>query len=328
MTKDITLKAACADTFHYPPEWDPSKGTLDQFQRKRGFEHHFGKYRTKNLHKGILVIRFEMPFKVQCSRCDTYIGQGTRYDADKKKVGMYFSSPIYEFSMRCRCVVGHEKSADGRIYCNQRFVIRTDPKNSDYALVEGLRRKVETWDAKDSETLELEAPETRNKMEADAMFKVEKTLRDKQRERSDKERLTELQDLQTEREDTYALNSVLRKCHRERKKEELAIEEAERREGAPNFAVPLQPPSQEDAVEAAKVRFRTDHDKVELAVRCSVARAAPIFKRAASASDSAAAATRVADLVAKRRRLAQHAAVARAFSATGHARAGLRILGS
>lgn len=309
--QDISLKAACADSFHYPSEWNPSRGSLDQFQRARGFEHHFGKHRTKNLHKGLLLIRFEMPFKVQCLRCNTYIGQGTRYDADKKKVGKYFSTPLYEFEMRCSVVVGHEKSADGRVYCNQRFVIRTDPQNEDYALVEGLRRKVDTWDAADAENLELTDPETRRKMETDPMFKVEKTIRDTQREKSQKERLAILQDMQDEREDTYALNCRLRRSNRERRKEELAKEEAERQ--PKNFAIPLAPACSQDLQEAKSVVFRTDFDKVEVAAKRAAIRAGPLIKRSQPGS-SQESGSKLSELAAKRRRLASHARMAQVFS--------------
>lgn len=315
MTKDISLKAACADTFYYPQEWAPAKGTLDHFQRQRGFEHHFGKYRTKNLHKGVLVIRFELPFKVQCLRCNEYIAQGVRYDADKKKVGMYFSTPIYEFVMRCRVVTGHERSADGRIYCNQRFVIRTDPKNADYELVEGLRRKVEAWDPEDAENVTLPDPETRQKMAWDPMFRVEKTIRDARKEKSDKDRLQALEDLQQEREDTYTLNSMLRKSHREKRKEALAEEEAAKLRGLPNFGLPLQPAAEEDAREAAAVVFLTDHDKVEVSARRAAVNAAPVFKRTSRSGDDGAGAAKLQELVAKRKRLAQHAHMARVFSA-------------
>ncbi|CAK0819204.1 unnamed protein product [Prorocentrum cordatum] len=311
MTQDITLKAAQADTFYYPPEWEPSRGSLDRFQRERGYEHHFGKSRTKNLHKGILVIRFEMPFKVQCLRCETYIGQGTRYDADKKKVGKHFSTPIYEFSMRCGCIVAPDKSADGGVHCNQHFRIRTDPQNSDYLLVEGLRRKVETWDAQDSGSLQLHDAETRAKMDTDPMFKIETNTRNIQKEKSDKERLEDLQELQGEREDSYSLNSMLRRRHRERKAEELAAEEAARRAPRPNFGVALLPPSADDAAEAQGVAFRTDHSKVDAAARVAAKRAAPILARAAARG--AAAATPAAVLAAKRQRLAQHARMARLF---------------
>mmetsp|Transcript_58065 Transcript_58065/g.119968 ORF Transcript_58065/g.119968 Transcript_58065/m.119968 type:complete len:277 (+) Transcript_58065:126-956(+) len=240
MTKDISLKAACADSFYYPQEWKPSRGSLDHFQRKRGFEHHFGKERTKNLSKGVLLIRFEMPFTVQCLRCGLYIRQGTRYNADKKKVGMYFSTPLYEFSMHCGNIVSPERSANGRAHCNQRLVIRTDPKNDDYELAEGLRRKIEAWDSKDSETLELVDPETRRQMEADPMFRVEKTIRDMQKERNDK---------------------------------------VERLAGKPNFGVPLAPSSDDDRLQAKAVAYRTDHDKIEVSARRSCLMAKPVLEQ-------------------------------------------------
>eukprot|EP00439_Symbiodinium_sp_Y106_P077912 s200_g16.t2 len=314
MTKDISLKAACADSFYYPQEWKPSRGSLDHFQRKRGFEHHFGKERTKNLSKGVLLIRFEMPFTVQCLRCGLYIRQGTRYNADKKKVGMYFSTPLYEFSMHCGNIVSPERSANGRAHCNQRLVIRTDPKNDDYELAEGLRRKIEAWDSKDSETLELVDPETRRQMEADPMFRVEKTIRDMQKERNDKARLSDLQDLQDEREDSYGWscgtvssdlilssgNSVLRKAHRIRRKEEQRLEEVERLAGKPNFGVPLAPSSDDDRLQAKAVAYRTDHDKIEVSARRSCLMAKPVLEQGFHKK-----ALRVATLVGKRKRLLQ-----------------------
>lgn len=310
--QDISLKAACSDSFHYPSDWDPSRGSLDQFQRKKGFEHHFGKYRTKNLDKGLLIIRFELPFKVQCLRCQTYIGQGTRYDADKKKVGKYFSTPIYEFMMRCKCAVSHENSADGQAYCNQRFVIRTDPKNGDYELVEGIRRKVETWSNEDAETLELPDPETRRQMDSDPMVKAEKTIRNFQRERSQKERLADLQELRDDREDTYALNSILRRSNRDRRKQEQAEAEAIARDGPANFAMPILPSDASDVSEARGVQFRTDHDRIALAAKRAAASAAPILKRPLGSS-SEAAASQLAKLAEKRQKLSQHARMARLF---------------
>mmetsp|Transcript_88874 Transcript_88874/g.157447 ORF Transcript_88874/g.157447 Transcript_88874/m.157447 type:complete len:309 (+) Transcript_88874:57-983(+) len=307
MTKDISLKAACADSFYYPQEWAPSRGSLDQFQRRKGFEHHFGQQRTKNLHKGVLQIRFEMPFKVRCLRCGLYIGQGTRYDADKKKVGMYHSTPLYEFAMRCGNIVAPEESADGSAHCNQRLVIRTDPQNDDYALEEGLVRKVESWDNKDSETIELVDPETRRQMSLDPMFKAEKTIRDKQREKSEKERLADLQDLQDEREDAYSLNCILRRANRTRRKEEKAKEEEERLRGKPNFGLSLEPATEDDRKEAKDVKFWTDHDKIDIASRRSKVLARPVLgKRGAKAPD-------IAEIVSKRRRLEQHARMARVF---------------
>ena len=78
--------------------------------------------RAKKIDQGIIVIRFEMPYNVWCEGCEDHIGKGVRFNAEKKKCGMYYTTIIYEFSMKCP-------------RCPQRFIIRTDPKNCDYEFV-------------------------------------------------------------------------------------------------------------------------------------------------------------------------------------------------
>eukprot|EP00435_Cladocopium_sp_Y103_P042202 s722_g11.t1 len=151
----------------------------------------------------------------------------------------------------------------------------------------------------DSETLELNDPETRRRMDADPMFRVEKTLRDLQKERSEKERLADLQELQADREDAYGWNCAMRKAHRVKRKEEKRIEEEERLKGKPNFAVPLVPQDEDDVEKARQVSFSTDHEKIEVAARRSALKAQPVLS-----GDKKTAA--VAKLVAKRKRLQQH----------------------
>ncbi|PKY03074.1 DUF572 domain protein [Aspergillus campestris IBT 28561] len=84
--------------------------------------------RARNLHKtGSLTVRFEMPFAVWCTTCkphETLIGQGVRFNAEKKKIGNYHSTPIYSFRMR------HPQ-------CGGWIEIRTDPQNTAYVVVEG-----------------------------------------------------------------------------------------------------------------------------------------------------------------------------------------------
>ena len=47
--------------------------------------------------------------------CNNHIGMGVRYNAEKKKIGNYYSTPIYSF--RCKCHL-----------CDGWFEIHTDPK--------------------------------------------------------------------------------------------------------------------------------------------------------------------------------------------------------
>lgn len=68
-----------------------------------------------------------MPFNVWCLGCNNHVGMGVRYNAEKKKVGMYYTTPLYEFRMKCHL-------------CDNYFVIRTDPKVRKGFLLLGSRR--------------------------------------------------------------------------------------------------------------------------------------------------------------------------------------------
>ncbi|KAL6230787.1 hypothetical protein BDW75DRAFT_58018 [Aspergillus navahoensis] len=80
--------------------------------------------------KGALIVRFEMPFAVWCTTCtpENIIGQGVRFNAEKKKVGNYHSTPIYSFRMK-------------HTLCGGWIEIRTDPKNTAYVVTEGGRKR-------------------------------------------------------------------------------------------------------------------------------------------------------------------------------------------
>lgn len=56
-----------------------------------------------------------MPFNIWCLGCHNHVGMGVRYNAEKKKCGMYYTTPLYEFRMKCHL-------------CDNYYVIRTDPK--------------------------------------------------------------------------------------------------------------------------------------------------------------------------------------------------------
>ncbi|KAI0073676.1 DUF572-domain-containing protein [Panus rudis PR-1116 ss-1] len=62
---------------------------------------------------------------------------GVRYNAEKKKIGMYYSTPIYSF--RCKCHL-----------CDGWFEIQTDPKNTRYVVTSGARQKDEDWDPEEN----------------------------------------------------------------------------------------------------------------------------------------------------------------------------------
>ncbi|XP_037567735.1 C2 domain-containing protein 5-like [Dermacentor silvarum] len=113
---------------YYPPEWTPGHGSINKFRNS-----HPLRDRARKLHLGILVIRFEMPYNIWCDGCGNHIGTGVRYNAEKSKVGMYYSTPIYKFRMKCHL-------------CDNHFEIKTDPQNMDYEIISGARRQERRWD--------------------------------------------------------------------------------------------------------------------------------------------------------------------------------------
>lgn len=89
--------------------------------------------RARKSNVGILTVRFEMPFAIWCSTCpakshNCLIGQGVRFNAEKKRVGNYFSTPIWSFRMK-------------HTTCGGWIEIRTDPKSTEYIVTEGARRR-------------------------------------------------------------------------------------------------------------------------------------------------------------------------------------------
>eukprot|EP00808_Paulinella_micropora_P024715 g29532.t1 len=199
-----SLKAARADNFYYPPNWDPSQGNVEQWQGLA--PGHLGK-RAKDQASGVLIIRFELPFNCWCLHCKSHIGKGVRYNAEKRRVGKYFSTTIYEFTMFCHL-------------CNGEIKIQTDPENNTYKLTAGLRKKHEEYSAKDAEAHELMGKEEKERMEKDSMFKLENVTETAAKAKAQAPQLEQLYDLNEVHYDELASNSLLRKKLRARKAED------------------------------------------------------------------------------------------------------------
>ncbi|KAG0718237.1 Coiled-coil domain-containing protein 130 [Chionoecetes opilio] len=220
---------------YYPPDYDPTKGGLNKFQGT-----HALRERARKLHLGILIIRFEMPYNIWCEGCNNHIGTGVRYNAEKKKVGMYYSTPVYEFRMKCHL-------------CDNHFEIKTDPGNLDYEIVSGARRQERRWDPTENEQVVPEDKAVTRKMAVDAMYKLEHGVGDKAKAKKVDAVLGHLEEFQATRwHDDYSKNQALRA--RMRKKREVAKTQAEK-DSAYNLSVPLLPPNAEDAKMAKLLQF-------------------------------------------------------------------------
>ncbi|KAM9958375.1 hypothetical protein ACTFIW_001237 [Dictyostelium discoideum] len=231
---------------YYPPDWDPSKGSINQY---RG-QHHL-RDRARKIDQGILIIRFEMPFNVWCLGCDCHIGMGVRFNAEKKTVDKYFTSNIYSFKMKC-----HQ--------CSNQFEIQNDPKNTDYKLISGLKKRIEQFNPEDSELpssfiIKYDNNDNDNN---DTLLKLENKKLDIEKGKKESTQLEKLQEIMTNRTiNDYQLSSIMRKSFREKKKEDQIELERQKSKG---IMIPLLKENQDDIDTAKDIDFNSNSLKRKL----------------------------------------------------------------
>lgn len=220
---------------YYPPDWDPSKGSINTLRNSHPLRH-----RAKKLNEGILVVRFEMPFNIWCLKCENHIGVGVRYNAEKSRTGSYYSSPIFKFKMKCHL-------------CDNHFEIQSDPAKFDYNIISGARKQIVRTESDESEQLIIDSEESKKRM-ADAMFRLEKKVEDKIKSDCQLPNLHEIKSWRTSREDSFSMNQLVRSQFRRRRKE---IEKAKSKDrellSKASLSIPLLPPSLADREEAVSL---------------------------------------------------------------------------
>ncbi|KAF9107495.1 hypothetical protein BGX29_006183 [Mortierella sp. GBA35] len=188
---------------YYPPDWDPSKGSINKYVGQ-----HPLRDRARKLDQGILIVRFELPYSIWCNGCNKSAATGVRYNAEKRTIGKYYSTPILSFRMKCHL-------------CSNWFEIQTDPKNAAYKVTAGARRKTDDFsEAEDRGTLQIDTPEEFDRRATDKFAKLEHSTLDKLNVlKSDATKLTKLQHISDRQwSDPYALSQKLRKEFRNEKK--------------------------------------------------------------------------------------------------------------
>ncbi|KKY29292.1 hypothetical protein UCDDA912_g10785 [Diaporthe ampelina] len=235
---------------YVPPELE-GVASANQAAGKR---HALGARASKLRSEGVLTVRFEMPFAVWCGTCSppVVIGQGVRFNAEKKKVGNYYSSPVYSFRMR------HPA-------CGGWIEVRTDPKNTAYVVVEGGKKR-DTGEGKggdDSLVGDGVAPIKTLREQAEerevAFSNLEKTIEDRAALAAARERIDEIEDANAKQwDDPYTRNQMLRKTFRVgRKQREKDSAIAEDLKDRMSLGIDLLPESEEDVRWAKLVDFGT-----------------------------------------------------------------------
>lgn len=235
---------------YYPPDYDPKAGGLNRFLGT-----HALRERARKIHLGIIIIRFEMPYNIWCEGCKNHIGMGVRYNAEKTKVGMYYSTPVYQFRMKCHL-------------CDNHFEIKTDPGNLDYEIVSGARRQENRWDPTQNGQVVPDTKETQRRLFDDPMYKLEHVATDQKKNDDAKPRLFKLYERNHYIwDDDYTANSKLRAEFRLRKKELKT--EAERDQALltkSSLDIELLPESDQDSRLAAMMKLQsaktvTEHEQ-------------------------------------------------------------------
>ncbi len=227
-----------------------------------------------------------MPFAVWCATCPqpTLIAQGVRFNAEKKKVGSYYSSPIYSFRMT-------------HAACGGTFEIRTDPQNTAYVVTEGGRKR-DTGEDREAATgggeITVLTEEERERRRNDAFAALEGTTADKRRAAADG---TRIRQLAAHRErgwaDPYARSQTLRRAFRaERKVREADAARTEALRERMGLAIELLDETEDDRRRAALVQFGSSVDADSAVER------ARVRSLAATKADATTTAVATADPVA------------------------------
>ncbi|RKP12770.1 CWC16 protein [Piptocephalis cylindrospora] len=211
---------------YYPPDYDPSKGGLNKAQGS-----HVLRKRARKLDQGILVIRSAILFSA------------SRFNAEKKRVGSYYTTPVWSFRMKCPS-------------CSQWFEIHTDPKNSEYIVVSGARKRAEV--PEEQEEQEERKARDKERREVNSFARAEYEEEEKRRKREAEKRIAELQQVSdTHWEDPFEKNQRAR--HLFRQGRALRDEESKkdsRIQDRYSLSIPLLAPCAEDEEKAKLTAFQ------------------------------------------------------------------------
>ena len=221
------------------------------FNQASGKGHALGARASKLKSEGILTVRFECPFAIWCTTCqpEQIIAQGVRFNAEKKKVGNYYSTPVWGFSFK-------------HSVCGGWIEIRTDPKNAEYVVTEGARRRdyggEKLFDGEVRIGGSGLTEEEKDRLEKDGAFAgLEKKVEDKRAGQAQKKRLDQLariseRDWSDPYERSRALRREFRVGRRKRQEEERTGDSLKERFG---IEIEMLPGTDEDGQRARLIEF-------------------------------------------------------------------------
>jgi hypothetical protein len=209
------------------------------------------------------------PFSMKCLSCGEYIYKGRKFNSRKeiRPDEKYLGIQILFFHIKCT-------------RCSAEITFRTDPRNTDYAMVKGAMRSFEPWRNKElaEETLEerldrleREEAEAAGEEEKNAMEDLEAKNADARREMAAADALDEIRQRnarihRSEKEGVDFADTIIRSGDEERERQEREDAEAAKRAfaAAANRLKTLGPENPgvvEEVVEVAEVSGPMSGDK-------------------------------------------------------------------
>lgn len=202
----------------------------------------------------IQTVRFEMPFAVWCHGCappPTLIPQGVRFNAVKRRVGSYYTTPIWAFRIRHGA-------------CGKELEIHTDPKNTEYVVAEGGKRRDygDGGSGAGPVTTTILGPivseEESERRRADAFAALEGRVEDRTAAKAETSRVAALRSgRDRDWEDPYAANRRIRRTFRAerkvRRRDEAHAEEIKDRFG---LGIDLVAENENDVLRAKLVAYK------------------------------------------------------------------------
>lgn len=202
--------------------------------------------RARKAGQGILTVRFEMPYAIWCTTCPkpTIIGQGVRFNAEKKKVGNYHSTPIFSFRMKHNV-------------CGGSIEIRTDPKNTAYVVTDGAKKRDTGEDKQIDGEIRIKTDEERERLQNDAFAALEVKIDDRKQIVNDKSRIEEIQQSkEKDWDDPYAASKKLRRVFRaDRKARQKNQASTENLKDRMSLGIDLLDETEEDRKRASFIDF-------------------------------------------------------------------------
>ncbi|OAP54720.1 hypothetical protein AYL99_11168 [Fonsecaea erecta] len=247
------------------------------FNTASGKGHALGSRARKLKTEGVLTVRFECPFAIWCTHCrpEQLIGQGVRFNAEKKKVGSYFSTPVWSFRFK-------------HPVCGGWLEVRTDPQHAEYVVVEGGRRRDTGAEKVLDGEIRIAGPgggnvteEDKARLERDGGFgALEKKVQDKTLFDSQKERLESLlqaseRDWADPYERSRQLRAEFRVGRRKRQADEKSGEALKEKFG---LALDVVGEHAEDGERAKFIEFGEHPDLLSTTIATSSSSRKPMFR--------------------------------------------------